>query len=59
MTQPSYEIGSGILIPGSREEGEIGDVFEIENGDWEYTVICNDGTTVTVYEAEISCICSR
>ncbi len=59
MTQPSYEIGSRILIPDSQEEGEIGDVFETEDGDLEYTVICNDGTKVTVYESEISCLCSR
>ncbi len=59
MSQPSYEIGSRITTPGSQEEGEIGDAFETENGDWEYTVIRNDGTKVTVYESEISCICSR
>ena len=59
MTQPSYEICSRILIPDSQEEGEIGDVFETEDGDLEYTVICNDGTKVTVYESEISCLCSR
>ena len=59
MNQPSYEICRRIRIPVSQEEGEIVDVFETENGDWEYTVICNDGREVTVYESEISCICSR
>jgi hypothetical protein len=59
MSPPSYEICDRILIPGSQEEGEIGDAFETENGDWEYTVIRNDGTKVVVYESEISCICSR
>jgi hypothetical protein len=59
MNQPSYEICSRIRIPVSQEEGEIVDVFETENGDWEYTVICNDGREVTVYESEISCICLR
>ena len=59
MNQPSYEICSRIRIPASQEQGEIVDVFETENGDWEYTVICNDGREVTVYESEISCICSR
>jgi hypothetical protein len=59
MNQPSYEICARIRIPVSQEEGEIVDVqFETENGDWEYTVICNDGREVTVYESEISCICS-
>jgi hypothetical protein len=59
MNQPSYEICARIRIPVSQEEGEIVDVFETQNGDWEYTVICNDGREVTVYESEISCICSR
>jgi hypothetical protein len=54
MNRPSSDICSKLLIPAGQEEGEIIDVFEAENCDWEYTVICDDGTKVTVYESEIS-----
>ena len=59
MSRPAYEICSRIVLPISREEAEIVDVFELENGDWEYTVICDDGKQLTVYESDISCVCLR